>query len=90
MSVAGGTFGSELAPPFSVTVAPDTFVWFAPALATGFKAVGLQETGVVTWRPAPADAQMLMNGAGATFPYPIYSKWFEEYIKVDPEVRRSS
>jgi phosphate transport system substrate-binding protein len=39
------------------------------------------------WRPAPADAQMLMNGAGATFPYPIYSKWFEEYIKVDPEVR---
>ena len=35
----------------------------------------------------PAQAQMLMNGAGATFPYPIYSKWFEEYIKVDPEVR---
>jgi len=28
-----------------------------------------------------------MNGAGATFPYPIYSKWFEEYTKVDPEVR---
>lgn len=41
----------------------------------------------MVWRPAPADAQMLMNGAGATFPYPIYSKWFEEYIKVDPEVR---
>ena len=37
--------------------------------------------------PGPADAQLLMNGAGATFPYPIYSKWFEEYIKVDPEVR---
>jgi phosphate transport system substrate-binding protein len=36
---------------------------------------------------APADAQMLMNGAGATFPYPIYSKWFDEYTKVDPEVR---
>jgi phosphate transport system substrate-binding protein len=35
----------------------------------------------------PADAQMLMNGAGATFPYPIYSKWFDEYTKVDPEVR---
>jgi phosphate transport system substrate-binding protein len=34
-----------------------------------------------------ARAQMLMNGAGATFPYPIYSKWFEEYTKVDPEVR---
>jgi phosphate transport system substrate-binding protein len=36
---------------------------------------------------APAHAQMLMNGAGATFPYPIYSKWFEEYTRVDPEVR---
>ena len=35
----------------------------------------------------PAPAQMLMNGAGATFPYPIYSKWFEEYTKVDHEVR---
>src|SRR5574341_1837870 len=34
-----------------------------------------------------ASAQMLMNGAGATFPYPIYSKWFDEYIKVDPSVR---
>jgi phosphate transport system substrate-binding protein len=35
----------------------------------------------------PAVGQMLMNGAGATFPYPLYSKWFEEYTRVDPEVR---
>ena len=34
-----------------------------------------------------AFAQMLINGAGATFPYPIYSKWFDEYAKVDPSVR---
>jgi phosphate transport system substrate-binding protein len=32
-------------------------------------------------------SQMLVNGAGATFPYPIYSKWFDEYTKVDPSVR---
>ena len=32
-------------------------------------------------------AQLLINGAGATFPYPIYSKWFDEYAKVDPSVR---
>src|ERR1700677_4049331 len=32
-------------------------------------------------------AQLLINGAGATFPYPIYSKWFSEYSKVDPSVR---
>ena len=34
-----------------------------------------------------ANAQLLINGAGATFPYPIYSKWFDEYAKVDPSVR---
>ncbi len=34
-----------------------------------------------------ANAQMLINGAGATFPYPIYSKWFDEYARVDPSVR---
>lgn len=36
---------------------------------------------------APIHAQLLINGAGATFPYPIYSKWFDEYSKVDPSVR---
>src|SRR5256714_13760877 len=36
---------------------------------------------------ATASAQMTMNGAGATFPYPIYSKWFDEYAKIDPSVR---
>jgi phosphate transport system substrate-binding protein len=40
-----------------------------------------------SWLVTAADAQMLMNGAGATFPYPIYSKWFDEYTKIDPEVR---
>lgn len=28
-----------------------------------------------------ADSALLINGAGATFPYPIYSKWFDEYHK---------
>jgi len=27
-----------------------------------------------------------INGAGATFPYPIYSKWFSEYNKMHPDV----
>jgi phosphate transport system substrate-binding protein len=34
-----------------------------------------------------AQGQMTINGAGATFPYPIYSKWFDEYAKIDPSVR---
>jgi len=28
-----------------------------------------------------------INGAGATFPAPIYTKWFAEYNKLHPEVR---
>jgi phosphate transport system substrate-binding protein len=35
----------------------------------------------------PASAQMQLTGAGATFPYPMYSKWFNVYTKVDPSVR---
>lgn len=34
----------------------------------------------------PAAAQTTLNGAGATFPYPIYSKWFSDYHKLHPEV----
>src|SRR4051795_6423266 len=32
-------------------------------------------------------AQTNLNGAGATFPYPIYSKWFNEYHKAHPDVQ---
>ena len=35
---------------------------------------------------ASADKLLLINGAGATFPYPLYSKWFYEYAKVDQSV----
>ncbi len=32
-------------------------------------------------------AQTNLNGAGATFPYPIYSKWFSEFHKVHPDIQ---
>ncbi len=35
----------------------------------------------------PVLAQTTLNGAGATFPYPIYSKWFSEYHKLHPDVQ---
>jgi phosphate transport system substrate-binding protein len=31
-------------------------------------------------------AQSKLNGAGATFPYPIYSKWFNEYHNQHPDI----
>ncbi|HEV2489175.1 MAG TPA: phosphate ABC transporter substrate-binding protein PstS [Candidatus Acidoferrales bacterium] len=30
---------------------------------------------------------MNLNAAGATFPYPIYSKWFNEYHKLNPNIQ---
>jgi phosphate transport system substrate-binding protein len=34
-----------------------------------------------------ANADLLINGAGATFPYPIYSKWFDVYAKENPGIK---
>jgi len=36
--------------------------------------------------PAAGDGGQI-NGAGATFPYPIYSKWFADYNKQRPDVK---
>ncbi len=35
--------------------------------------------GAMVW----AQNALLINGAGATFPYPIYSKWFDEFHKTN-------
>src|SRR5205807_2994542 len=42
----------------------------------GMLLVVLAVTGVL-W----ADSALSITGAGATFPYPMYSKWFDEYHK---------
>ena len=36
---------------------------------------------------ARAQDALLINGAGATFPYPIYSKWFDEYHKAHGNIQ---
>jgi phosphate transport system substrate-binding protein len=36
--------------------------------------------------PVTMPDSIRLNGAGATFPYPIYSKWFDEYTKSHPTV----
>ena len=33
-----------------------------------------------------ATAALSLTGAGATFPYPMYSKWFSEYHKLHPDL----
>jgi phosphate transport system substrate-binding protein len=34
-----------------------------------------------------AQAALSINGAGATFPYPMYSKWFDDYHKKNPDLQ---
>ena len=46
-------------------------------------AVGLLTLGAVAF----ADNPLLINGAGATFPYPIYSKWFDMYHGKNPNLQ---
>src|SRR5262249_46189099 len=54
------------------------FLWLGPLFLI---------TGALVLTQDSAWAQMLINGAGATFPYPLYSKWFHEYASVDQSVR---
>lgn len=48
-----------------------------------FIAFGLLLTGQLAF----GATSILINGAGATFPYPLYSKWFSDYQKVEPKVQ---
>jgi phosphate transport system substrate-binding protein len=43
-------------------------------------------TALVVGAATAAQAATQIDGAGATFPYPIYSKWFSEYNKLHPDI----
>jgi phosphate transport system substrate-binding protein len=45
--------------------------------------VAILALGAFAWG---AQNSLLINGAGATFPNPIYSKWFDEYHKNNPGI----
>jgi phosphate transport system substrate-binding protein len=46
-----------------------------------------QQGPVVTGKGDAAGRTIELDGAGATFPYPLYSKWVAEYEKVNPKVK---
>ncbi len=74
---------------FAAACAPTAAPTSAPVVQT----VVVKETAapqVITatpGAPAPASGSLAMNGAGATFPFPLYSKWFYDYAFVDPTVK---
>jgi phosphate transport system substrate-binding protein len=49
-------------------------------------AIGFAAAATLLAAAASAETVQI-DGAGATFPYPIYSKWFSEYNKLHPEVQ---
>jgi phosphate transport system substrate-binding protein len=51
------------------------------------KIAGLLVAGLVLAVAVWAQGALLINGAGATFPYPIYSKWFDEYHKLHETIQ---
>ncbi len=47
----------------------------------------LAVAGAVALVAVQTNAQTLINGAGSTFDYPAFTKWFEAYKQTDPNVR---
>lgn len=65
------------------TVALSTpLLWLVGALACG----GGSPPAAGEAATPETGATLQINGAGATFPYPIYSKWFDEYHKKHPQL----
>ncbi|MCZ7383470.1 MAG: phosphate ABC transporter substrate-binding protein PstS [Candidatus Methanoperedens sp.] len=50
---------------------------------------GVQPTvqTTATVQPTKALSTLTLNGAGATFPYPLISKWSSEYSKINPNIQ---
>lgn len=61
-----------------------------PATATeSSMPAGTQSSSAVVAAPTQpaAPGSIAITGAGATFPFPLYSKWFYDYAFVDPSVK---
>jgi phosphate transport system substrate-binding protein len=58
-----------------------------PASLLRVLALVLLVTVAITAQTSPIQRTLQINGAGATFPYPIYAAWFAAYAKLKPEAQ---
>lgn len=58
----------------------------AAAMLIAFCITGCKQPANTSANPASQGSAQNLNGAGATFPYPIYSKWFSEYASSHPGI----
>jgi phosphate transport system substrate-binding protein len=68
-----------------MTFVRTTLMAMAYAAAVAASACGSSGSDQPAGQPQEQQAAQI-NGAGATFPAPIYSKWFDEYHKLHPNV----
>ena len=64
--------------------------WFAIGLMAlaGCKGKPQPSSGTASSAgPTTPEESVTLNGAGATFPYPLYSKWIAEYSKSHPKIK---
>ncbi|EXJ12625.1 phosphate ABC transporter substrate-binding protein PstS [Imhoffiella purpurea] len=61
----------------------------ASALAAAVAALGLLAGGQPAISATAEATELVVRGAGATFPQPLYQRWMQEYAKVDTGVRFS-
>ena len=47
----------------------------------------LEQNEAPTYSPSPSQPTTLLSGAGATFPFPVYQKWFTNYRRENPAVQ---
>lgn len=52
----------------------------------GMLGIALLAATIITGPALVAMATLSLTGAGATFPYPMYSKWFDAYHKLHPDI----
>ena len=57
------------------------------AVTVGLSLVLVLSLMLISLPSAQATDPVLINAAGATFPYPIYSKWFDDFHKANPGVQ---
>jgi phosphate ABC transporter phosphate-binding protein len=71
----------------SVALAGALLIVIAIASVTIWHFIAPQTTGQGTSSPPQTAKEVSINGAGATFPFPLYDRWISEYCKARPNVK---
>jgi len=77
-----GAAAATTAPAEAPTAPAAPTAMAEPTAAGAAAATAAPATGGTASGPQPPTDQVKLNGAGATFPFVLYSKWFSEYNKL--------